>query len=1053
MDERIKAEALEALREGFDGVLGLKEINGVVRPYLFRNAEELDELVTEWKRDKGVPPLFSLIQGQPPKYNLSKTLRLMLKKRPDLRLAAILRGCDVRALRALEKKGEINLDRLRVINIVCSMEQAEACNCAKPVYNTFQCTGCWSCVEACPENAISRINICPLLIPSEYDEGLSYRKAIYIKYPQAVPLKAVRDDSRCLKLTGRQECKGCEYICQAQAVVHDDREQKETLEVGAIVLAPGFRTFQPQGLEEYVYSGHPNVVTSIEFERLLSASGPTRGHLIRPSDHREPKKIAWFQCVGSRDINHCDNGYCSAVCCMYAIKQAVIAKEHAGRDLDTAIFFMDMRTHGKDFERYYNRARQEHGVRFIRSRVHSVNVLPGTGDLELAYVTDDGSVVQETFDMVVLSVGLEITEEMREFAEKLGVELNENGFCRTSVFEPVATSRPGIYVCGVFQGPKDIPQSVMEASAAAADVGRLLSPARGSLIREVEVPPQRDVRNEPPRIGVFVCHCGINIAGTVDVQAVRDYAKTLPYVEYVADNLYTCSQDTQALMREAIKEHNLNRVVVAACTPRTHEPLFQETLESAGLNKYLFEMANIRNQDSWIHDDREAATEKAKDLVRMAVAKAALLEPLDEPVLEVNQEALVVGGGVSGMVAARSLADQGYRVHLVDKSDRLGGTARGLYRTWTGEDVSGYLQELISSVENNPLIKLYLRSEIVDVDGFVGNFRTKIRSRKGNGSGSEEVIEISHGVAIIAVGAHELKPEEYRYGDDPRIVTHLELDELFRVEDPKLAEVGTAVFIQCVGSREPNRPYCSRVCCTHTLESALELKRRNPDCNVFVLYRDMRSYGERESLYLKAREAGVIFVRFDLDNKPVVMLDNGRIIVEVVDHVLRKPIRLEADLVALAAAIVPGDYNKIAQYFKVPLNEDGFFVEAHAKLRPVDFATDGVFVCGLAHYPKSIDESIAQAKAAAARAVTVLAKGTLRFPGTVARTDQMLCSSCGTCVSICPYSAPRFNDKGKAEINPALCKGCGLCVASCRSGAIHLMGFDDAHIFSMIECA
>lgn len=1053
MDDRIKAEALEALKEGFDGVLGLREINGVLRPYLFRDPEELKELVTEWKRDKGIPPLFSLIQGQLPKYNLSKTLRLMLKKRPDLRIAAVLRGCDVRALRALEKKGEISLKGLRVINVVCSMEQAEACNCSKPLYNTFQCTGCWSCVEACPEKAISRINICPLLIPNEYDEGLSYRKAIYIKYPQAVPLKAVRDDSRCLKLTGRQDCKGCEYICQARAVFHDDAERIETLDVGAVVLAPGFRTFQPQGLEEYVYSGHPNVLTSIEFERLLSASGPTRGHLIRPSDHKEPKKIAWFQCVGSRDINHCDNGYCSAVCCMYAIKQAVIAKEHAGRDLDTAIFFMDMRTHGKDFERYYDRAQKEHGVRFIRSRVHSVNVLPGTGDLELAYVTEDGALVQETFDMVVLSVGLEITEEIRDLARRLGVELNENGFCKTSVFEPVSTSRPGIYVCGVFQGPKDIPQSVMEASAAAAEVGRLLSPARGSLVRQIEVPPQRDVRNEPPRIGVFVCHCGINIAGTVDVQAVRDYAKTLPYVEYVADNLYTCSQDTQALMREAIREYNLNRVVVAACTPRTHEPLFQETLESAGLNKYLFEMANIRNQDSWIHDDREAATKKAKDLVRMAVAKAALLEPLEEPVLEVNREALVIGGGVSGMVAAKSLADQGYRVHLVEKSDRLGGVALNIYRTWTGESVSDYLQELISSVEKHPLIEVYLSSEIVDVDGFVGNFRTKICSRGGKGSQGEKVFEVSHGVAIIAVGAQELKPEEYGYGHDPRIVTHLELDGLFKSDDPMVRGIRSAVFIQCVGSREPHRPYCSRVCCTHTLRSALELKQRNPDCDVFVLYRDMRSYGEREALYLKARESGVIFVRFDLPNKPAVEVKDGKLSVEVVDHVLQRPLRLEPDLIVLAAAVIPGDYQKIAQYFKVPLNEDGFFVEAHAKLRPVDFATDGVFVCGLSHYPKSIDESIAQAKAAAARAVTFLARDRLRFAGTVARVDQMLCSSCGTCVTICPYSAPRFNDKGKAEINPALCKGCGLCAASCRSGAIHLMGFDDAHIFSMIECA
>lgn len=856
-----------------------------------------------------------------------------------------------------------------------------------------------------------------------------------------------REASRCVSCGICSECYQCVEACQANAVKHDDKPLERTIEVGAVILAPGFKAFDPTLYETYAFSKHPNVVTSLQFERILSASGPTMGHLVRPSDHKEPKKIAWLQCVGSRDINHCDHPYCSAVCCMYAIKQAVIAKEHSSEELETVIFFMDMRTHGKDFERSYIRAEKEHGVRFVRSRVHSVDVIPGSDDLSITYMNENDEIVQETFDMVVLSVGLEIPESTKELAARLGVDLDEYGFCRGSSFKPVETNRQGIYVCGVFQSPKDIPHSVMEASAAVADAEKLLHPARGTLTKEKVKPPQINVFNEPPRIGVFVCHCGINIAGTVDIKAVTEYAKTLPFVEYVANNLYTCSQDTQELMKQAIKDYRLNRVVVAACTPKTHEPLFQETLEDAGLNKYLFEMANIRNHDSWVHLDRKEATEKAKDLVRMAVYKVALVQPLTEPELPINQEALVVGGGVSGMTAALALADQGYRVHLVEKADRLGGQALKLYKTWTGEEIQKYLAELVETVETHPNITLYLSSEVTKVDGFVGNFNTVVKGPAGES-------EIKHGVAIIAVGAEELKPQEYGYGTDPRIITHLELDRLFLTNDPRLTQIGSAVFIQCVGSREPSRPYCSRLCCTHSLESALELKKLNPEADIYVLYRDMRSYGEREKLYLEARRQGVIFIRFDLENKPKVWIENGgKVKVEVIDHILKRPIVIDADLVTLASAIIPRENDAIAQFFKVPVNEDGFFMEAHAKLRPVDFATDGVFLCGLAHYPKPVDESIAQAKAAAARAVTILSKKTMTFSGTVAQVDQLLCSSCGTCVNICPYSAPRFNEKGKAEVNPALCKGCGLCVASCRSGAIRLMGFDDAQIFAMIEAA
>ena len=881
-----------------------------------------------------------------------------------------------------------------------------------------------------------------------YNSGLVKRKAAFVEYPQAVPLKYSIDGDSCIYIQ-KGKCGACKKICPTGAINFDQELQNETLQVGAIVLAPGFTPFDPSKFDNYQYAKLPNVLTSLEFERILSASGPTMGHVIRQSkDKREPKKIAWFQCVGSRDLNRCDNSYCSSVCCMYAIKEAIIAKEHVGDDLDCAVFFMDIRTPGKEFERFYDNAREKHGIRFIRSRVHTVDPVADTDDLQVRYVTESGEMVTETFDMIVLSIGMQTSPQVIELAKKLKIDLTEGNFCQTSAFEPVATSRKGIYVCGAFQGPKDIPQSVVDSSAAASAAGEILVAARNTRTRKKEAVPETNVVNERPRIGVFVCHCGTNIAGIVDVPGVAEYAATLPYVEFATNNLYSCSQDTQENMAKIIAEKKLNRVVVAACTPKTHEPLFQETLINAGLNKYLFEMANIRNQDSWVHKNNpDLATKKAKDLVRMAVHKAALMAPLKEAELEINPTAMVVGGGIAGMAAARSLARQGYETHIIEKDTRLGGQARNINRTAAGDSVQQKLAELIAEIQKNEKIHVHLETEITQVDGFVGNFESTLAS-----NGKQEILE--HGVAVIATGAAALKPDEYNYGKDPRILTSLELDRRLIEKDARLKALKTAVFVQCVGSREPQRPYCSRVCCTHSVDNALELKKLNPEMDVFVLYRDLRTYGERELLYKKAREAGVIFIRFSLENKPEVLVEGGKLLVRVVDHVIGRLVQIETDLVSLATAIIPNEAGKLANFFKVPLNADGFFVERHAKLGPVEFATDGVFLCGLAHYPKPIDESIAQGQAAASRAVTLLARETISTSGTIAETNPTMCSECGVCVSVCPYSAPSFAEDGpftgRAQINPVLCKGCGLCVASCRSGAIHLKGFDNDQIFAQI---
>jgi heterodisulfide reductase subunit A len=913
------------------------------------------------------------------------------------------------------------------------------------------CMACGACASVCPTGHIrlediTRHTVQP--IPSEYNMGLNGRKPIYVPYAQAIPNTPVIDRSKCMHFkTGG--CQICSEFCGVNAIDYSQADETIELEVGSIIMAPGFQPFDPSGYEAYSYTKSPNIITSMEFERILSSTGPTMGHLVRMSDHKEPKKIAWLQCVGSRDVHRCDHGYCSSVCCMYAIKEAVIAKEHAGGDLDCAIFFMDMRTHGKEFERFYNDAKDKHGVRFIRSRVPTVDSVEGSDDLLIPYVNENGDVVEERFDMVVLSVGMETPPELLELAKNLGIDLTEGGFCQTDSFHPVSTSREGIYVCGAFQGPKDIPQSVIESSSAAAKAGAFLSTARNTLTKEKKIPEERHIQGERPRIGVFVCHCGINIGGVVDVPRVRDYAASLPYVEYVTDNLFTCSTDTQDTITQVIREENLNRIVVAACTPKTHEPLFQETLAAAGLNKYLFEMTNIRNQDSWVHkDDPDTATEKAKDLVRMAVAKVALMEPLSETKLDINQKALVIGGGISGMAAAKNLSDQGYQVHLVEQSAYLGGQARNLFRTWKGEDVQKNLADLTMSVETDSNIKIHIDTKLTNVEGFVGNFETTLSS-----GGKEEAVE--HGVVVIATGAYESRPDEYLYGEDPRIVTHQVLDQKFINNEASLKELNTAVFIQCVGSREPDRPYCSRVCCTHAIESALYLRELNPDMNIYILYRDIRTYGEREYLYRKARLAGIMFVRFSVDEKPRVSKDNDVLNIELWDPVLEETVVMNPDLVVLGAAIVPYQDKKLSRLFKISMNDDGFFVEKHAKLGPSEFSTDGVFLCGMAHYPKPIDESIAQALAASSRAVTLLAKKQIQVGGTVAYVDPLFCSSCGVCVAICPYSAPSFIEEGhftgKAEINAVLCKGCGLCVASCRSGAINLKGFGEDQIMAMIN--
>ncbi|MGB9720330.1 MAG: FAD-dependent oxidoreductase [bacterium] len=904
--------------------------------------------------------------------------------------------------------------------------------------DTTKCTGCGECKKHCPIEVADRFN-----------QGLTNRKSIFIDYPQAVPAVYAIDKNNCLG------CGVCEKICLAGAVKYKDTDIIEHINVGSIILSSGSDIFDPKSYTNFGYGYYKNVVTSLEFERILSASGPFSGHLLRPYEGKVPKRIAFFQCVGSRDPQS-GKDYCSSVCCTYAIKEAIIAKEHSKNGLETTIFYMEIRTFGKGFEDYYNRAKNEYGVRFIRAGVSRVEEVKETKNLIVHYEDEEGTIKQEEFDMVVLSVGLVPKPDMRNLSRYLRVNLNNYGFCKTSEFIPVDTIRDGIFVCGAFAGPKDIPETVAQASAAAGRAMALLSDSRGSLIINKEYPQELDVLTEKSRIGVFVCHCGINIGGYVNVPEVVEYVKKLPDVVFADSNLYTCSQDTQKRIIEKIKEHNLNRIVVASCTPRTHEPLFRETIREAGLNPYLFEMANIRDQCSWIHmNEPELATEKAKDLVRMAVSKARLLMPLKRVEIDVIQKALVIGGGIAGMSSALLLAEQGFEVFLVERDSELGGNLRHIYKTLENRDVQYFLNRTIEKVKNNKLINVYTNARIEQITGFVGNYKTTIKMQEA-GSQKQEIGEIEHGVIIVATGAKEYKPTEYLYGKDPRIITQRELEEmLFDHQTIRLSDYQTIVMIQCVGSRDNERKYCSRICCSQAIKNALNLLEVNSDANIYILYKDVRTYGFKEELYRRAREKGILFIRYDDLKKPELEIEDGRLKIKAFEPILKEELKIDADLVVLSAGIVPESNNaELAKMLKVPLNNDGFFLEAHIKLRPVDFATEGAFVAGMAHSPMTIAESIIQAQASAARATTILSNKKYYAEATISSVNEDLCAGCGMCGALCPYEAIVYKEKdGKkiSSVNEALCKGCGTCVASCSSGAMTQYGFTKKQIMAMVE--
>jgi heterodisulfide reductase subunit A len=905
-----------------------------------------------------------------------------------------------------------------------------------------KCTGCATCVE-----------YCPVKVPDPYNQDLSSNKAIHIYFSQAVPLVTYVDENTCLYLL-EKKCNICEGVCQNEAIDLHQEPEKLEVKVGAIVLSPGYEPFDPKVRGDYGYGKMDNVVTSLDFERLLCATGPHEGDVLRPSDKKHPHKIAWIQCVGSRQVIPGGNSYCSAVCCTYTQKQVILTKDH-NAEAECTVFHNDIRSYSKDFERFYQRAAELPGVRFIRSYVSIGKEIPESKNVTIRYATAEDGVKEEEFDLVVLCVGLNPPAEVQELAHKYGIELNSHGFCKTDPFNPIETSRPGIFVSGAFQGPMDIPESVFTASGAGSQCGELLARRRGKLSQERIYPPEKDVSEEEARVGVFVCHCGANIGRVVDVPSVVEYCSTLDNVVYATEQLFSCATDSAESITETIREQRLNRVVVAACSPRTLEPLFRDTLREAGINQYFFEMANIREHCSWVHSkEKEDATQKAKDITRMSVARACYLKPLQEIDLPVNRTALVVGGGIAGMTCALSIAKQGHEVYLLEKDTDLGGTARRIHYTLDGMDVQAYLHDLVRKVYQHPSIHVYTDAVITEATGYVGNFVTKVKSEG-------RVKEIKHGAAVIATGAEEYKPTEYLYGKDDRVLTQLELGEQIVKGEERLINSRSLVMIQCVGCRQEDRDYCARVCCSHAVKNALKLKEINPQMDITILFRDMRTYGFSEDYYREASDKDVKFIRYEPQDKPQVeaVEEEGRPVLRITlpDYILGQRLAIDADTLVLSAAVIPSAQNiEISRLFKVSLGPDDFFKEAHVKLRPVEFGTQGVYLCGLAHYPKHIPEAINQAYGAASRVLTLLSHDIVTVSGSVCEADEKKCMGCGACISACTYGAIEFRETRqgkKAVVNPVLCKGDGLCNAKCPTGAIFLKHFTDEDLLSEIDAA
>ncbi len=880
-----------------------------------------------------------------------------------------------------------------------------------------RCTLCEACIE-----------VCPVEVEREFGGGLEKRKAIYLPYPQAIPHSLVIDLKTCTR------CGECVKVCGPGAIDLNMKEEEEEIQVGAILLGFGFEPFVAQRKGEYGFGRYENVMTSIQFERLLSTSSPTQGLPIRASDGKRMEKIAWIQCVGSRDPS-CGQDHCSTICCMYATKQAMIAKERSPES-EVTLFYMDIRPMGKDYERYYERAKSEYGIEYIRSAISSIKELQQTKNLLLTYVKEDGAFEEREFDAVILSVGFTPPQAIKELAQRMGLQLNQQGFCQTEEFHPAQTSVEGIFVGGAFRGPRDIPETVVEGSSAAASAASFLIPHRLPHPPK-EYPLEGALSDEIPKIGIFFCHCGEELKKSLSISDLISGARRLKEVVHVEEVGLACLPEDLDVIKKRIGEQGLNRIVIAGCSHREIRGAMEEMAKGIGFNPYLIEYANIREQCAFVHlDHPRLATEKAMALIRMAVERAKRSQPIRKGKQKTDKKGLVVGGGLAGITASLQLAQQGVEVYLIEKEKELGGNLRSSFYTLRGSNPQDLLNKLIHQVGTHHAIHLYVEAEVLGFEKKNGHYRTKIRHQ------NEEKI-LDHGALILATGGKEVAPKGYLYGEDSRVMTQRQLEKMIHSDDPVLKRVHSVVMIQCVGSRDEEHPYCSRICCGHAVKNTLKLKEKDPDAKIYVLYRNVRTYGFYETYYHEARKMGVIFIRYDLDHKPKVTLQNGNLQVSLFDPAMNGPVTLPADCLVLSTGIEPNDHQELAMVFDVDLNPDGFFLEANPKSAPLDSVDRGKFLCGLCHSPNFIEDAISQGNAAAARAGALLAKGAVEEKAYLAYVIKRLCCGCGLCVSVCPYGARTLDEEeGKAEVTGWLCQGCGSCVIACRNAASQQRNFE-----------
>lgn len=886
----------------------------------------------------------------------------------------------------------------------------------KARFVTDACTRCDLCVQACPQ-----------ILKNEFDAGTGARKAIYTPFQQAEPGPYAIDIESCLNQPPNYlPCGRCMDACGPDAIDFNMLPSTYHERVVSVIVATGFDLINASLLREFGYSTDPDILTSYELERMVNAAGPTDGEILKPSDGKHPNRVLFVLCAGSRDQRLVP--YCSRTCCMYSIKEAYQLVDHGIEDV--SVFYMDIRAYGKGFDEFYERT-QKSGVHFIRSRPASVR---RKGDhIQVRYASQDGKVFNESYDMVVLATASIPSRGTSKLAGVLNIELSDDGFFKTLPNDPVCTTRRGIFVAGCASGPKDIPDSVTEAAAASSIA---LGYVKHREWIEEPLAAPLDVSGEQ-RVGVFLCDCGSNIAGVVDIKKVAEQIRTTPNVVYVEENKFTCAGSSQDTIIGKIKENKLNRVVVGACSPKTHGPTFQRVCSRAGLNPYLFEMANVRNMDSWVHkNQKEEATKKAVDLVRMAVSRAKLLEPMDEIEIPVIQAGLVIGGGPAGMAAAASLAKLGLETHLIEKEDRLGGMVNSL------ETIAPFRSPAVETVvelerrlrESGAYI--HTSTTVKEISGFVGNFTATL----SNGE------KIDAGAVIIATGANRYSPTEFGYGNSEKVLTSADLERNYsRLEGEKYA------IISCVGSRNGDRG-CSRYCCSTMLQQAVKLREQGK--LVRVLYKDIRAYERNaEELYKTAGEMGVQFYRYDAESNPVEVISFDGNAVTLMDELSNSKVVAPVDHVVLNIGMRPKD-EEIFTQLKLSRDSEGFLLESHPKLGPVEAAVQGVFLAGTVQGPKDVKESISQGYATATKAAKLLYRGKIHKEPIVPEINQEKCVKCMRCAEACPYGAIKGERGKRIELIPAACMGCGNCVAECNiEGAITMPNFTDSQIMAQIDAA